>query len=505
MSKFAKTILTLSNAESKVMQNNKNNNENSIISGISWKLMERFGVQVVQFVLQIILARLLSPELYGVLSMMIIFTSLANVFIQTGFNTALIQNKDVTEEDYSSVFWVTLAIAGIMYGAIFVGAPFIAEFYAMPDIVVPLRVLALMLFPGAMNSIQLAKVSREMDFKKVFYSNIGGILVAGVASIIVALLGGGLWALVIQNILNITVACVVMWVTVRWRIRLVFNLKRVIILFGFGWKLLVSALLDTLYQNLSSLVIGKKYDSGTLGYYERGRQFPQVIINSVNGAVQSVMLPAMSAQQDDRTTVKEMMRTSMTMSAYIIFPMMAGLAAVATPLIRLLLTDKWLPCVPYMQIFCFNLAFYPVHSCNLQAINAMGRSDVFLKLEIIKKSYGIVVLAIAVFCFDSPLAIAMTGLVTTWISWFVNAYPNKSLVGYSYKEQILDLFPILLMAVGMCLVVLQIGKWCEAATMMTILELLIEITAGVVTYLLMSLVVRPRPFRLLLTQFGLVK
>lgn len=459
-----------------------------------WKLLERFGVQGIQFILQIILARLLSPEHYGVLSIMIIFTSLANVFIQTGFNTALIQNKDVTEEDYSSVFWVTLGIAGIMYGLIYLGAPLIGDFYAMPDIVAPLRILALMLFPGAMNSIQLAKVSRELDFKKVFYSNIGGIVVAGVAGIAVAYMGGGLWALVVQNILNTAVACVVMWFTVKWRIRLVCNLRRVTELFRFGWKLLVSALLDTLYQDLSSLVIGKKYDSGTLGYYNRGKQFPQFIINAVNGAVQSVMLPAMSAEQDDREKVKNMMRSSMTMSAYIIFPIMAGLAAVATPLVSLLLTDKWLPCVPYMQVYCFSLAFYPVHSCNLQAINAMGRSDLFLKLEIIKKSYGIVFLAIAVFCFDSPLAIASIELFAFWIGWFVNSFPNKKLISYSYKEQMFDLFPILFMALCMCGLVVMVGKWCQSAGMLTILMMLIQILFGVAVYLLLSFIIKPPPY-----------
>lgn len=464
-------------------------------SAFFWKLLERFGVQGIQFILQIVLARLLSPEHYGVLSIMIIFTSLANVFIQTGFNTALIQNKDVKEEDYSSVFWVTLGIAAIMYGLIYLGAPLIAEFYAMPDIVAPLRVLALMLFPGAMNSIQLAKVSRELDFKQVFYSNIGGIAVAGIAGVAVAYMGGGLWALVVQNLLNVATACVVMFYTVKWRPRLVCNLRRVAELFRFGWKLLVSALLETLYTELSSLVIGKKYDSGTLGYYNRGKQFPQFIINAVNGAVQSVMLPAMAARQDDTDQVKNMMRTSMTMSAYIIFPMMAGLAAVATPLVSLLLTDKWLPCVPYMQVYCFSLAFYPVHSCNLQAINAMGRSDLFLKLEIIKKSYGIVVLAIAVFCFDSPLAIAATGLITTWISWFVNAFPNKKLIGYSYKEQIFDLFPILFMALGMCAVVLQLGYHLETySAVSTVAILAVQIVSGIVIYLLVSLVMKPAPF-----------
>lgn len=465
-----------------------------------WKLMERFGVQGIQFVLQIILARILSPEHYGALSMMVIFTSLANIFVQRGLNTALIQNKDVTEEDYSSVFWVTLGVAGIMYGLIFLGAPAIADFYAMPEIVAPLRALALILFPGAMNSIQLAKVSRELDFKKVFYSNIGGILIAGIAGVVIAYIGGGLWALVVQNILNITVACAVMRFTVKWRIRLVCNLRRVADLFRFGWKLLVSGLLDTLYADLSSLVIGKKYDSGTLGYYNRGKQFPNFIINAVNGAVQSVMLPAMSAEQGDTNKVKNMMRTSMTMSAYIIFPMMAGLAAVATPLVSLLLTDKWLPCVPYLQLSCFSLAFYPVHSCNLQAMNAMGRSDLFLKLEIIKKGYGIVVLAIAVFCFDSPLAIAATGLFTTWIGWFVNAFPNKKLIGYSYKDQIFDIFPILFMSLGMCVLVLMIGRWCRGVGLLTILTMLLQIAAGVILYVLLSLVVRPRPFLMLIKQ-----
>lgn len=463
-----------------------------------WKLLERFGVQGTQFILQIILARLLSPEHYGVLSIMIIFTSLANVFIQTGFNTALIQNKDVTEEDYSSVFWVTLGVAAIMYGLIYLGAPLIADFYAIPDIVVPLRVLALMLFPGAVNSIQLAKVSRELDFKKVFYSNIGGILIAGIVGVVIAYMGGGLWALVVQNVLNITVACSVMFFTVQWKPRAVLDLKRVVVLFTFGWKILASALLETLYQDLSSLVIGKKYDSGTLGYYNRGKQFPQFIINAVNGAVQSVLLPAMSAEQDNTGKVKTLMRTSMTMSAYIIFPMMAGLAAMASPLVSLLLTEKWLPCVPYMQIYCFSLALYPVHSCNLQAINAVGRSDLFLKLEIIKKSYGIIALAIAVFCFKSPLAIASIELLTIWIGWLVNSIPNKKLISYSYKEQILDLFPVLFMALTMFIVVILVGRWSQCAGMETILLLLVQIAVGVVVYVLLSLLVKPQPFVMIL-------
>lgn len=465
----------------------------SIISGFIWKLMERFGVQGVQFVLQIILARLLDPAHYGVLSLMLIFTTIANVFVQNGFNTALIQNKHVTDEDYSSVLWVSLVIAVGLYGILFLGAPIIAEFYSMPEIITPLRVLALMLIPGAFNSVQVAKVSREMDFKKIFYSNVGAIIVSGIVGIVFAYLGLGIWALVAQTLLNVLISCIVMWFTVKWRPKKVCNFSRVKVLFSYGWKLLVSSLMDTLYQDLRSLVIGKKYDSGTLGYYNRGKQFPQFLITAVNGSVQSVMLPAMSEKQDNKEKVKELMRNSIMISAYIIFPMMAGLAAVAKPLISLLLTDKWLPCVPYMQIYCFTLAFYPVHSCNLQAINAMGRSDLFLKLEIIKKAYGIIVLAIAVFCFDSPIAIAMTGVLTTWLGWFVNAYPNKKLISYSYKEQILDIFPSFILSLLMCLCVLAAGVVCANE----VITIMIQVIIGIVFYMGLSVVIRPKAFVIL--------
>ena len=463
-----------------------------------WKLLERFGVQGIQFVLQIILARLLSPEHYGVLSMMIVFTTLANVFIQNGFNTSLIQNKDVTEDDYSSVFWVSLGIAVVLYGLIFVMAPAIAVFYHMPDIVFPLRVLSLSLFPGALNSIQLAKVSREMDFKKVFFSGVAGILVAGAAGVAVALLGGGLWALVVQNLLNITTASMVMLLTVKWRPRLCCDLTRVAVLFRYGWKLLVASLLDALEQNLHSLVIGKKYDSDTLGYYNRGAQFPQFLLNAVNGAMASVLLPAMSASQDEKAEVKAMAKNAMVISSYIVFPMMAGLAGVATPLICLLLTEKWLPAVPYLQVNCFCYAFYTVYVCNLQAINAMGRSDWFLKLEIIKKIYGFGLLAVAVIFFDSPMAIAMTGVVSTGISWYVNAYPNKKLVGYSFWEQVEDLMPTLLISMVMCGCVLLTGYGCGLMYLPDIMTLLIQVLVGVVIYLMLSVVFKPYPYRMLM-------
>jgi len=472
----------------------KRGKTNELHGALMWKLLERFGVQGVQFVLQIILARMLSPDHYGTLSIMLIFVNLASVFIQAGFNTSLIQNKDVAEEDYSSVFWITLLVSVFLYGVIFLAAPVISDFYNMPDIVVPMRVLALMLLPGALNSIQLAKVSREMDFRKVFYSSVAGIILSGILGVVIAWQGGGVWALVFYNLGNVSTACLVMHFTAKWKIRPVCNLRKVKILFSFGWKLLVSGLLDTLYQDLRSLVIGKKYDSDTLGYYNRGKQFPQFFITAVSSTVQSVMLPTMSAMQNDQAAVKQLTRNSIMISSYILFPLMAGLAGVATPLTSLLLTDKWLPCVPYMQIYCFSLAFNPIHVCNLQAINAIGRSDIFLKLEIIKKVIGFGSLVIAVAFFNSPIAIAMTGVFTTFTSCFINAYPNKKLIGYSYAEQVKDIIPSFLLAVVMCGCVMAV----ETLGLGSMATLGTQVVLGVIVYVSASALLRLWPFRFLL-------
>ena len=464
-----------------------------IAKGLFWNMAERFGVLGTRFILQLVLARLLDPAHYGMLSLMVVFTTLANVFIQRGFNAALIQNKDVTEEDYSSVFWVTMAVAALLYGLLYLCAPAIAILYKMPDFAAPFRVVCLVLFPGAINSVQLAVISRELDFKKIFYGNMAGVILSGVVGIIVAYQGGGVWALVWQTLLHMAVACVVMQPMLRWKIRFVCNLSRVRVLFGYGWKILVSGLIETLYQDLRSLVTGLKYDSSTLGYYNRGKQFPQFVITAVNNTIHRVMLPVLSAEQDDKAKVKMLMRNSIMLSAYVLFPIMAGLAGVATPLIHLILTDKWLPAVPYMQIYCFALALNPVQSCSLQAINAIGRSDVNLKLEVINKAVGIGALVIAVFLFDSPIAIAMTGVITAIASCFINAVPNKKLIGYGYWEQVKDMLPSLLVSLCMFLAVLLVGT----LPLPSFLLLIAQIICGVAVYILLSMVFRLKPFGIL--------
>ncbi len=453
---------------------------NMVAKGIFWKLMERFGVQGIQFVLQVILARILTPQDYGVLSMMIIFVLLANIFIQNGFNTALVQGLDITEEDFSSVFWLSIGLTIIMYFMFFLAAPWIASFYKMPEIVAPFRVLSFMIIPGAWNSVQLAKVGRELDFKKVFTSNICAIAVSGGVGIVCAYRGMGVWALVIQNLLNVMIACIVMFFSVHWRPLFVCNIEKIKKLMSYGWKILIANLIDSLYQDLSSLIIGKKYSASMLGYYNRGKQFPQLINNSVNGAIQSVMLPAMAVKQENINNVKDTMRKSIRISAFILFPVMAGLIGVAEPLVELILTSKWFPCIPYLRLFCVSLVVYPIHSCNLQAFNAIGKSDVYLKVEMIKKAIGIVLLIFSVLAFDSMVAIALSVVITSYVSFIINAFPNKKIFDYSYCEQLADILPSMILAVVMCILVFCLGQVMENVKLIILLGS--QILSGSVIY-----------------------
>ncbi len=412
--------------------------------------MERGGAQGIQFIVQIVLARLLSPEEYGMIAIVLVFILLANVFVESGFSTALIQKKNADELDFSSVLYLSLVIATILYIVIFFTAPFVARFYELPILVQVLRVLSITLFVGAFNSIQNAFVARHMLFKKLFVSSLGAVTISGVVGIIAAYNGLGVWALVLQQLTNQLAVAIILWFTINWRPSLLFSFDRIKTLFAYGSRLLASSLIDTLYRNLRTLMVGRMFTSSVLGFYNRGEQFPQLIVSNINGSIQSVMLPALSAHQEDKIRVKEMMRRTIITSSFLIFPMMMGMAAVAEALVRIVLTDKWLPAVPFLQIACFSYSLWPIHTANLQAINAMGRSDVFLKLEIIKKIIGLIILIVSL-----PFgvyAIALGGVISGIISSFINAYPNKQLLNYSYKEQLMDIMPSFFISVimGLC-------------------------------------------------------
>ncbi len=421
----------------------------TIVTSLFWKFMERCGSSGVQFVVSIILARLLLPEEFGLIALVSVFIAFANVFIQNGFGTALIQKKDADNIDFSSIFFASLIIATGLYIILFLSAPFIADFYQQSELTSIVRVLSLTLFFGAFNSVQEAYIARNMLFKKLFWRSLGALLPSGIIGIIFALKGLGVWALVIQQLCDVFLMCSFMWFTVKWRPQLVFSFERIKGLLSFGWKLQVSGLLDTGFTKLSDLIIGKMFAPSTLGFYSRGATFPLMIISNINTSIQSVLLPTLSVAQDNRVHVKQMMRRAVTTSSFIIIPMMAGLAALAKPTVLVLLGEKWLPCVPFIQIFCFSYAFWPIHTSNLSAINAVGRSDIFLKLEVIKKTFGLIILLIFIYLFRTPIGIASTALVTAISSSFINAHPNKKLLYYGYLEQIKDILPSFLLAIAM--------------------------------------------------------
>lgn len=450
---------------------------NGIISNLFWRFSERTAAQGVSFVVSIILARLLTPEDYGLIGLITVFISVATVFVSSGFGNALIQKEKATQTDFSSVFYFSIFMGTVMYVVLFVCAPFIASFYNDPLLTPVVRVLSLSLVIAGVNSVQQAYVSKTMQFKRFFFSTIIGTLVSAVIGIFMAYKGYGVWALVIQNLSNQIMDTCILWFTVKWRPTLEFSFTEMKKMFSYGWKLLFSSLLDTVYNNLYSLVIGKFYSAKDLGHYNRGRNIPNMVITNINGSIQSVMFPAFSNCQGDKVRLKAMVRRSIMTSTYIIMPAMIGLAAVAKPLTVLLLTEKWLPSVPFMQFSCFILAFWPIHTTNLQAINAVGRSDIFLKLEIIKKVLGF---SIMVFSIPLGLYVMMIGsCLSAIVCSFLNASPNRKLLNYGYREQIRDILPALLLSVFMGLVVLL---W-TLTDMSSILILLCQVITGAVIYI----------------------
>ena len=464
-----------------------------VFSGLIWKFFERFGTVGIQFIIQIILARLLSPDDYGAIALITVFITVSNVFVQNGFNTALIQRQDVTEEDYSSVFWVSMLVALICYVVLVILSPFIADFYSMPVLNNVLKVLGLTLFFGSYNSIQVAKISKEFKFKKLFYSSLIGMCISGITGIILAMNGFGVWTLVFQQLMNQVIISFVLYFQVDWKLKVIVNIERVRLLFGFGSKLLVSSLIDVIYNNIYNLVIGKVYDSTTLGYYNRADQFPNLIVNNVNGSIQSVILPALAEYQDNKQRVKEMMRKAMTLSSYLVFPLMIGMAACAEPMIELLLTEKWLPCVLYLRLLCFSYMLWPIHTANLQAINAIGHSEIFLKLEIIKKIIGMIALVISI-PFGVIIMVSMK-VITGIISTFINALPNKTLLNYSYKSQIFDLLPTFIISILMGILVYLNDNLLKAVSVGLFSRLILDVITGVIIYVILSLITKNKNFK----------
>ncbi len=448
----------------------------NVITNFFWRFLERCGAQGVTFIVSIVLARLLDPTVYGTVALVTIFTTIMQVFVDSGMGNALIQKKDADDLDFSSVFYFNMAMCSVLYLIMFFAAPLIASFYRMPELTAIVRVLSFVVVISGVKNVQQAYVSRHLMFKRFFFSTLGGTIGAAVIGIAMAYLGFGVWALVAQMLFNAAVDTTILWITVKWRPKKMFSFQRLKSLFSYGWKLLASSLIDTVYNDLRQLIIGKKYSSGDLAYYNQGKKFPQLIVTNINTSIDSVLLPTMSKAQDDMAAVRSMTRRAIKTSTFLMMPAMIGLAVCAEPLVQLILTEKWLPCVLFLRIFCITYAFYPIHTANLNAIKAMGRSDLFLKLEIIKKTVGII--AILITMWISVQAMAYSFLVTTILNQIINSWPNKKLLNYSYLEQVKDMMPQILLSLGMGAAIYAVSFLHLSAS----LTLLIQIPLGVLAY-----------------------
>ena len=429
-----------------------NNSEikNKTITNFMWRFAERCGAQLVTFVVSIVLARLLEPSVYGTIALVTVFTTILQVFVDSGLGTALIQKKNADDLDFSSVFYFNFGMCIILYLVMFISAPYIARFYNDSSLTSVIRFISLTIVISGVKGIQQAYVSKNMLFKRFFFSTLGGTLISAIIGIIMAYMGFGVWALAVQQLSNTAIDTLILWVTVKWRPSKRFSIERLKSLFSFGWKLLCSSLLDTLYNNVRSLIIGKMYSASDLAYYNQGEKFPKFIVSNVNTSIDSVLLPTMSSAQDDRNRVKNMTRRAIKTSMYVMAPLMMGLAFCAEPVIKIILTDKWLLCIPFLRIFCITYMFYPVHTANLNAINALGRSDLFLKLEIAKKIVGITLLFSTIWF--GVMAMAYSLLVSCVLNQIINSWPNKKLLNYGYLEQLKDILPGILLALfmGIC-------------------------------------------------------
>lgn len=451
-----------------------------VISGFIWRFMERVGAQLVQYVVSIVLARILDPSAYGTVALITVFTTIMQVFVDSGLGNALIQKKNADDIDFSTVFYTNIVFCLGLYSIMWFAAPSIANFYNQPELVPYVRVLSLTIVVSGVKNIQQAYVSRNMLFKRFFFATLAGTIGAAVLGITMALHGAGVWAIIAQQLFNLTVDTCVLWITVKWRPIKAFSFQRLKGLFSYGWKLLVSSLIDTGYNNLRQLLIGKIYSSSDLAYYNQGDKFPSVIVNNINTSIDSVLLPAMSSEQDHKDHVRNMTRRAIKTSTYIMAPLMIGLAACSKEVVALILTDKWLPCVPYLQIFCFSYMLWPLHTANLNAIKALGRSDMFLKLEIIKKCVGLTLLIITMRI--SVLAMALSLLVSGVSSLIINSWPNRKLLNYKVEDQIKDILPNIIMALIMGAVVLFIGF----TSLPLILRLIVQIIVGAAIYYILS-------------------
>ena len=444
--------------------------------GVLWSTVERFSVQGVQFLIMIVMARLLTPHDYGLIGMLAIFIAVAQSLVDSGFSQALIRKRERTSVDESTVFYFNIAVGLLLYGALYAMSPLVARFYESPELEPLMRVVCLSVVFNSLAVVQRARLTLNIDFKTQAKASLTAAIVSGVVGIWMAHTGWGVWSIAAQQLTNLGVNTLLLWAFARWRPLWAYSWRSFWELFSFGSKLMVSGLLDTLYRNIYLIVIGKAFSAKDLGYYTRAHQFAEFPSSNLTGILQRVTYPVLCKIQDDDERLVGAYRRFLRVSAFLIFPLLVGLSAVADPLVLLLLKEQWLYAATLLKILCFSMMWYPIHSINLNLLQVKGRSDLFLKLEVMKKIIGI-----AILCGTLPfgLVVMCAGqIVSSVLCLAINTHYTGKLIRVGFVRQMRDLAPVLALSLAMWVVVTGVQTLVGTAA----LKLAVGVTTGVVFY-----------------------
>ena len=450
--------------------------------GVLWSTVERFSVQGVQFLIMIVMARLLTPHDYGIIGMLAIFLAVSQSLIDSGFSQALIRKQDRTEIDNNTVFYFNIVVSSLLYIILYFSAPFVADFYDTPQLCPVMRVVCLGIIFNSLAVVQRALLTIRIDFKTQAKAALTAAVTSGVAGIAMAYHGFGVWSLVAQQLLNLGINTGLLWLLSKWRPRLVYSWQSFHELFAFGSKLLASGLLDTIYRNIYPIVIGKLFSASSLGHYTRAHQFSEFPSSNLTGIIQRVTYPVLCEIQDDDERLSNIYRRFLKLSAFVIFPLMVGLSSVAQPFVNIILGQQWNFCGQLLQIICFSMMWYPIHAINLNLLQVKGRSDLFLRLEIIKKILGVSVLFITapfglvVMCYGS--------VFNSLVALAINTYYTGKLINVGFLKQMRDLLPTMALCFATFILVLSVNSFFvgDAA------KLCAGVVTGVVFYSLISYV-----------------
>ena len=454
--------------------------KNKTVRGVTWSLIDNIANSGITFLVGLILARLLTPAEYGIMAMIAIFIAISTSIIDSGFSNALIRKNEVKKIDYDTVFYFNLVVSGILYIFLYLLSPAISSFFKEPVLIEVTRVISWILIINALGIIPRTIFIINVDFKVQTKASLISSLVSGIVGISMALFGLGVWSLVGQQLSRQLLNTFFLWFYCRWRPAWEFSIESFKEMFGFGSKLLVSGLIDTIYKNIYYIVIGRFYDPDQLGQYTRAEQFKLIFSSNLTAVVQRVSYPVLSSIQSEPVRLREAYRRVIKLTMIVTFACMLGLAAIAKPLIILLIGEKWLPAVPFLQIICFSGMLYPLHAINLNILQVKGRSDLYLKLEIIKKIIAVITIFIGIFW--GIECMLWGGVFVSFISFFLNSYCTAGLIDYSTKNQISDIFPFLIISliVSFCIWLISFTEWSY------IIILIIQIIVGIGLYWFIS-------------------